>query len=184
MAESENLTLLLNSVSQDNKATERLLELVYDDLRRLAGAYMKNEPAGHTLQPTALVHEAFIRAVDWENVTWENRAQFFAVVAKIMRNVLVDHARSKSSQKRFSGQKLVLDDAISFPNEREIDLLRLEEALEILEKIDARQAKIIELRFFGGLSIEETAHVLKISDSTVKREWRFAKTWLQRELTR
>lgn len=184
MPENENITLLLNSVSQDSETSEKLLELVYNDLRKLAGAYMKNERGDHTLQPTALVHEAFIRVVNWEEVTWENRAQFFAIVAQVMRNVLVDHARARSSQKRFGGQRIVLDDAISFPNEDEIEVLKLEEALKSLETLDPRQAKIIELRFFGGLSIEETAHVLQISDTTVKREWRFAKTWLQRELTR
>lgn len=183
--ESGEITILLERINQgDGNAPGELLPLVYDELRKLAHSYMQNERSDHTLQATALVHEAFIRVVDWENVSWESRAQFFAVVAQVMRNVLVDYARARKTNKRFGGQKIVLDDAISFPNEREIDLLRLEEVLKSLEKIDSRQAKIVELRFFGGLSIEETAHVLKISDSTVKREWRFAKTWLQRELTR
>lgn len=185
MHESGEITILLERINQgDGKAPDELLPLVYDELRKLAHGYMQNERADHTLQATALVHEAFIRVVDWENVSWESRAQFFAIVAQVMRNVLIDYARARNTNKRFGGQKIVLDDAISFPDEREIDLLKLEEALKSLEKMDPRQAKIIELRFFGGLSIEETAHVLKISDSTVKREWRFAKTWLQRELTR
>lgn len=185
MSDASEVTILLNRINQgDGKAPEELLPLVYGELRKLAHSYLKNERSDHTLQATALVHEAFIRIVDWETVSWENRAQFFAVVAKVMRNVLVDYARARNSQKRFSGQKIILDDAVSFPNEREIDVLKLEEALKSLEKLDSRQAKIIELRFFGGLSVEETAHVLKISDTTVKREWRFAKTWLQRELTK
>ena len=178
----QEVTVLLNAVGAgDEAAPEKLLEIVYDDLRRLAGAYMRNERDDHTLQATALVHEAFIRLVDWENVTWQNRAQFFAVAAQVMRRILIDHARAKNANKR-AGQKINLDEAISFSDEKEIDLLRLEEALATLEKIDPRQAKIVELRFFGGLSIEETAHVLGISDTTVKREWTFAKSWFQREL--
>lgn len=179
------ITLLLDAMGAGQEdAPEKLLELVYNDLRRLAGAYMKNERSDHTLQPTALVHEAFIRLVEWENVTWQNRAQFFAVAAEVMRKVLIDHARQKKAQKRSGGQKIELDEAISFSEKKEFDLLALEEVLQSLEKIDARQAKIVELRFFGGLSIEETAHVLKISDTTVKREWTFAKAWFQRELKR
>lgn len=186
MSESKNeVTVLLKAIGAgDEAAPEKLLELVYHDLRRLAGAYLHNERADHTLQATALVHEAYIRLVDWENVSWQNRAQFFAVAAQVMRRVLVDHARSKKADKRDFGQKLALEDAVSFSKEKEVDLLRLEDALRALEKIDERQAKIVELRFFGGLSIEETAHVLNISDTTVKREWTFAKAWFQRELTR
>ena len=187
MAEtSKDITVLLNAASDgtDEKAPEKLLELVYDDLRRLAAKYMQNERDDHTLQATALVHEAFIRLVDWKNVSWENRAQFFAVAAQVMRKVLVDHARNKNAQKRDFGQKIAIDDAISFPTEKEIDLLALEDALTSLEKIDSRQAKIVELRFFGGLSIEETAFVMKTSETTVKREWTFAKAWFQRELQR
>ena len=183
MSETENITLLLNSISENPETTpEKLLELVYEDLRRLATAYMKNERSDHTLQPTALVHEAFIRAVDWKNVTWENKAQFFAVTSQMMRHILVDHARNRNAQKRQSEQKIQLDEAIDVPNEKEWDLLKLDEVLQSIEKLDPRQAKIIELRFFGGLSIEETAYVLKISQTTVKREWQFAKTWLLREL--
>lgn len=180
-----DVTVLLTRVSAgDESAPGKLLELVYDDLRHLAGAYMQDERANHTLQPTALVHEAYLRMVDWENVSWENRAQFFAVAAQVMRHVLVDHARGKNAAKREgSQQKLALDEAVSFANEREFDLLALEEALLTLEKLDPRQAKIVELRFFGGLSIEEAAHVLEISTTTVKREWTIAKAWFQRELS-
>ena len=185
LEDQSDVTVLLNAVSAgDETAPEKLLEIVYEDLRRLAGAYMKNERSDHTLQATALVHEAFIRLVDWENVSWQNRAQFFAVAAEVMRKILIDHARRKNARKRDGGQKIALDDAVSFPDKKELDILALEEVLSNLEKIDARQAKIVELRFFGGLSIEETAHVLKISDTTVKREWTFAKAWFQRELRR
>ena len=180
----QDITVLLNAVNAGSEtAPEKLLELVYDDLRKLAGAYMKNERGDHTLQATALVHEAFIRLVDWENVSWQNRAHFFAVAAAVMRKILIDHARQKKAQKRSGGQKIELNEAISFSDEKEFDVLALEDALQSLEKLDARQAKIVELRFFGCLSIEETAHVLGVSETTVKREWTFAKAWFQRELT-
>jgi len=183
---AHDVTVLLNRVSAgDENAPGKLLELVYDDLRRLAAAYMQDERTDHTLQATALVHEAYLRLVDWQNVSWENRAQFFAVAAQVMRRVLVDHARGRSAAKREgSQQKLALDDAVSFANEKEFDVLALEEALLSLEKLDPRQAKVVELRFFGGLSIEEVAHVLKVSPTTVKREWTIAKAWFQRELSK
>jgi len=183
---AHDVTLLLARVSEgDSSAPGKLLEVVYDDLRRLAGAYMRDERGDHTLQATALVHEAYLRLVDWENVTWENRAQFFAVAAQVMRRVLVDHARGRNAAKREgSQQKLALDEAVSFSSEKEFDVLALEEALSSLEKLDPRQAKIVEMRFFGGLSIEEVAHVLKISSTTVKREWTIAKAWFQRELSK
>lgn len=182
MENSNEITQLLNDLSSgDESSPERLLELVYDDLRRLAGAYMQNERADHTLQATALVHEAYIRLVDWKNVSWQSRAQFFAVAAGVMRNVLIDHARKRQTGKR-AVHKLVLDEAISLPDSRQIDLLAIEEVPQSLEKVDPRQAKIVELRFFGGLSIEETAYVLSVSETTVRREWTFAKAWFQREL--
>lgn len=183
---AHDVTVLLTRVSAgDESAPGKLLELVYDDLRHLAAAYMQDERSDHTLQATALVHEAYLRLVDWENVTWKNRAQFFAVAAQVMRRVLVDHARGKNAAKREgSQQKLALDDAVSFSSEKELDVLALEEALSSLEQLDPRQAKIVELRFFGGLSIEAVAHVLKVSVTTVKREWTIAKAWFQRELSR
>lgn len=181
MAADDDVTTLLNETSDGSVTPDRLLEIVYDDLRRLAGAYMQNERSDHTLQATALVHEAYVRLVDWKNVTWQNRAQFFAIAAQVMRRVLIDHARGRQSQKR-SGHKLVLDEAISISDARPIDLIALDEALASLEKVDPRQAKIVELRFFAGLSIEEVAYLLKISESTVRREWTFAKAWFQREL--
>lgn len=142
---------------------------------------MKNERGDHTLQATALVHEAYMRLVDWKNVSWQNRAHFFSVAAGVMRRILIDNARAKHAQKR-SGQMIEIDDAISFSQGKGVDILRLEEALENLEKIDPRQSKIVELRFFGGMSIEETAYVLGVSETTVRRDWTFAKAWFQREL--
>jgi RNA polymerase sigma-70 factor (ECF subfamily) len=185
MPRTEDITLLLNAASAgDERAPGKLLELVYEDLRRLAAGYLQNERHAPTLQATALVHEAYIRLVDWKHVGWENRAHFFAVAAKVMRRVLVDHARARRAQKRDFGEKIALDEAVSFPAEKEVNLLALEEALAGLEERDERQARIVELRFFGGLSVEETAHVLNVSASTVKREWDFAKAWFQRELKR
>lgn len=185
MEKTEQVTVLLNAASAgDQEAPGKLLEVIYDDLRRLASSYLKNESNAQTLQATALVHEAYIRLVDWQNVSWQNRAQFFAAAAQVMRRILVDHARGKRAQKRSHGQKVAYDEVMSFPAPRDVDLLALEEALMSLEKVDARQAKLVELRFFGGLSLKETAFVMKISETTVKREWDFAKAWFQRELTR
>jgi RNA polymerase sigma factor (TIGR02999 family) len=183
--QNEEVTILLEQMSAgDGSAPERLLPLVYDDLRRLARAFFANEKSDHTLQATALVHEAYIRLVNWENVSWQNRAHFFSVAAEVMRKILIDHARRKNAQKRDGGQKIMLDEAVSFSNDKELDLIALDQALKDLEKLDPRQAKIVELRFFGGLSIPETAYVLKTSETTIKREWTFAKAWFQRELTR
>lgn len=183
---NEEVTVLLDRLSKgDETAPDELLPLVYDDMRRLARAYFSNERSDHTLQPTALVHEAYIRLVNWENVDWQNRAHFFAVAAQVMRKILIDHARRKNAQKRSgAAQKILLDEAISFSNEKELDLIKLDEALQALKTLDERQARIVELRFFGGLSIPETAYILKTSETTVKREWTFAKAWFQRELTR
>ncbi len=182
--DASEITVLLNQITDGSEtAPERLLELVYDDLRRLAGAYMKNERSDHTLQATALVHEAYVRLVDWKNVSWQSRAQFFSVAAQVMRKVLIDHARAKGAQKR-SGHMLILDDAVSLPDNRQIDLMALDEALQTLEELDPRQARIVVMRFFGGLSIEETAYVLGVSEATVRREWTFAKAWFQRELSK
>ncbi len=185
MPRPEEVTALLNAAGAgDTAAPGRLLELVYEDLRRLAAAYLKNERNAQTLQPTALVHEAFVRLADWQNVSWQSRAHFFAAAAKVMRNVLVDNARSKLARKRDFGQRITLDEVAGYPAEREFDLLALEEALVSLEQVDERQARVVELRFFGGLTNKETAHVLGVSEKTVKNEWEFAKAWFQRELTR
>lgn len=184
MDRSNEVTVLLNAASAgDENAPDELLELVYDDLRRLAEKYLQNEHNAQTLQATALVHDAYLRLIKWE-VNWQSRAHFFAVAAKVMRRALVDNARAKRAQKRDFGQKVAFDEAVSFPAEREVELLDLEDALKGLEKIDEQQARIVELRFFGGLTIKETAHVLKVSESKVKDEWDFAKAWLKVELTR
>ncbi len=179
----KEVTILLNEMNGgDENAPDRLLPLVYGELRKLARNYLQNERADHTLQATALVHEAYIRLVDWENVSWQNRAHFFSVAAGVMRKILVDHARAKDAQKRDGGQKLELDDAVSFSAERQIDLVVLDEALESLAKFDPTQARIVEMKFFGGLTIEEMAHALAVSPATVKREWTMAKAWLYQRL--
>lgn len=184
MAVSQEVTVLLKEINDgDPNASDKLLPLIYDELRKLARAYLRNERSDHTLQATALVHEAYIRLVEWENVSWQNRAHFFAVAAQIMRRLLVDYAREKKAQKRDGGQKLALDETVSFTAPRGIDLLVLDEALENLAKLDKMQAKVVELRFFGGLTIEETAHTLNVSPTTVKREWTAAKAWLYKTIT-
>lgn len=185
MSDLTEVTILLNRIGDgDGKAPGELLPLVYGELRKLANSYLKSERPDHTLQATALVHEAYIRLADWEKVSWQNRAHFFAVAAQVMRNILVDHAREKKAKKRDFGQKLSLDEAISLPrsNQREVDLIELDEALAELAKFDATQSKIVELRFFGGLTIEETAQAMRLSPATVKREWTVAKMWLFRAL--
>jgi RNA polymerase sigma factor (TIGR02999 family) len=182
---SAEITQMLNAISSgDGEAPERLLPLVYDELRRLARGYMRNERADHTLQATALVHEAYIQLVDWKNVSWQNRAHFFAAAARMMRKILVDHAREKNALKRGGGvTTIAIDDAVSFPNTTGVDLLVLDDALNELEALDPQQARIVELRFFGGLTIEETALAVGVSDSTVKREWQIAKAWLHRRMS-
>lgn len=180
MTATADVTEMLKAVrAGDSSAPEKLLPIVYEELRKLAHGYMKNERADHTLQATALVHEAYVQLVDWKNVSWQNRAHFFALAAKLMRNILVDHARERNAKKRGGGvPAIALDDAVSFPDQQTVDLIILDDALEELNKFDPIQARVVELRFFGGLTIEETAHALGISDSTVKREWRIAKAWL------
>lgn len=183
MHDREEVTALLQEINEGaDNAPEKLLPLVYDELRKLAQGYMQNERPDHTLQATALVHDAYIRLVDWENVSWQNRAHFFSVAAQVMRNILVNHAVKRKAQKRDFGQRIELTENVTFSGARDVDIIELNEALEALEGFDPMQAKIVELRFFGGLSIEETAHVLKVSPATVKREWAVAKTWLYRRL--
>lgn len=165
------------------QAPDELLPVVYDELRKLASAYMAKERPDHTLQATALVHDAYIRLVDWENVSWQNRAHFFSVAAKVMRNILVNHALAKKAQKRDFGQRIELTEEISFDGRQGLDLLELENELAILAKLEPEQERIVELRFFGGLTIDETAHVMNVSPATVKREWAIAKTWLFRRLS-
>jgi RNA polymerase sigma-70 factor, ECF subfamily len=169
----------------DESALERLMPLVYDELKRLAHRYMRGERAGHTLQTTALVNEAYLRLAKWKDVHWQNRAQFFAVSAQMMRRILVDFARERQYLKRGGGALQVsLSEAAAFADGVETDLVALDEALTTLAKVDLRKAQMVEMRFFGGLSIAEVAEVLKVSEETVNRDWRLAKVWLLRELSR
>ena len=183
---SPDVTALLADWSAGNKAAlEALTPLVYDELRRLARRYLARERKDHTLQSTALVHEAYLKLIDQKNVRWQNRAHFFAIASQMVRRILVDHARAHPAEKRGSGApKLSLDEAIGVPERREIEMLSLDDAMKTLAKVDPQQAKIVELRFFGGLSIEETAEVVGVSPATVKRDWVSAKAWLFRELSR
>jgi RNA polymerase sigma factor (TIGR02999 family) len=168
----------------DQAALERLADQVYNELRRIARRYMRNERAGNTLQTTALVNEVYLRLVDVKNVDWQQRAQFFAIAAQMMRRILVDAARARGSNKRGGGAvKVNVDEALVVTPERDSSLVALDEALEAFTKLAPRQAKVVELRYFGGLSEEETAEVLKISARTVRRDWDFAKSWLMRELS-
>lgn len=180
----DEVTAILQRINAGSaRAPEELMPVVYDELRKLAGDYMSRERPDHTLQATALVHDAYVRLVDWENVSWQNRAHFFSVAAKVMRNILVDHAVAKKAQKRDFGQRIELTEEISFGGGPDLDLLELENALATLAKIEPEQERIVELRFFGGLTIDETAHVMNSSPATVKREWAIAKTWLFRRLS-
>jgi len=176
--------LLVNWSKGDQQALEDLTPLVYGELRRLAGRYLRRERSDHTLQSTALVHEAYLRLVDQRNVQWQNRAHFFGVAAQLIRRILVDYARSHQTLKRGAGAcKLSLDEAIGAPEKRDLNVVALDDALDDLAKIDPQQSRIVELRFFAGLSIEETAEVLKISPATVKRDWVVAKAWLYRNIS-
>ena len=184
--ETRDVTRMLVDWSQgDHAAMERLMPLVYDELRRLASSYLRRERSGHTLQATALVHEAYFRLIDQRSVTWQNRAHFFGVAAQLMRRILVDHARGRDAAKRGSGgPKISLDEAVAAPQETEIDLVVLNDALTTLSQVDPQQSRIVELRYFGGLTIDETAEVIGVSPATIKREWNMAKAWLFREVSR
>jgi RNA polymerase sigma-70 factor (ECF subfamily) len=167
----------------DKSALDRLMPLVYDELRRLAHRYMSHERPGHTLQTTGLVNEAYLRLVNWKDMRWENRAHFFAVSAQMMRRILVDFARNRQYLKRGAGAVQVsLGEAASFTQCPSADLVALDEALTKLTEMDPRKGQVVEMRFFGGLSVKEVAEVLKVSDETVMRDWRLAKVWLLREL--
>ena len=175
--------LLAEATKGDQQAASKLVPLVYDELRRLARHYMRRERENHTLQATALVHEAYLKLVQHQSVDWQNRAHFFGIAAQVMRHILVDHARGHGREKRGAGQQLVsLEEALVFSPEKSAELIKLDESLERLAKLDPRQGRIVELRFFGGLTVEETAHVLGISPKTVKREWSVAKAWLHGDL--
>ena len=183
-SESPTITQLLVEWSHGNQqALEQLTPMVYDELRRMARTYLHNERSDHTLQATALVHEAYLRLIDQHTVDWQNRAHFFGIASQMMRRILVNHALAKTAEKRGGdNQKLSLNETIEFGQQTEIDLLALDEALQELEDLDPQQTRIVELRFFGGLSIEETAAALRISPATVKRDWSTARLWLRRQL--
>jgi RNA polymerase sigma factor (TIGR02999 family) len=181
---SKEVTQLLADWSNgDQAALDKLLPLVNSELRNLAGRYMRRENPGHTLQTSALVNEAYLRLIDQKNVRWQNRAHFFGIAAQLMRRILIDHARSHQYAKRGGGAlKVSLDEAAAITETCAVELLAVDEALEKLTAMDARKGRIVELRFFGGLSLDETAEVMGISSATVQREWRAAKAWLRRML--
>lgn len=176
--------LLIAWSSGDQAARDRLMSVVYEELHRLARRYMRRESPGHTLQTSALVNEAFLRLVDQRNVHWQNRAHFFGIAAQMMRRILVDYARSRSYAKRGGGERaLPLDEGLIVSEERSAEVVAVHEALEELAKFDPRKSQIVELRFFGGLTIEETAEVLGVSPGTVMSDWTMAKAWLRREIS-
>ncbi|HKZ79672.1 MAG TPA: sigma-70 family RNA polymerase sigma factor [Pyrinomonadaceae bacterium] len=176
--------LLVAWSNGDQTARDELMPLVYDELRRLAHQYMKRERPGHTLQTSGLVNEAFLRLVDQRNVQWKNRAHFFAIAAQTMRRILVDYARNRHYAKRGgSARQVSLDEALIVSEKRSAEVVALDEALKQLSEFDVRKSQIVELRFFGGLSIDETAEVLNVSPGTIMRDWTLAKAWLRREMT-
>jgi len=184
-AQLETVTAMLAewSESGNREALDRLMPIVYDELRRQAARYLKHERQGHTLQTTALVHEAYVRLIDQAGVRWQNRAHFFGIAAEMMRRILVDHARRRRAAKRGGDSlKVTLDEAINASAEPNLDLIAVDGALTKLASLDQQQARVVELRFFGGLSVDETAEVLGISERTVKRDWSVAKAWIRREL--
>jgi RNA polymerase sigma factor (TIGR02999 family) len=182
----DNVTeLLLQWSNGDNAALEKLTPLVYDDLRKLARNHLRSERSGHTLQSTALVHEAYMRLIDQRHVRWQNRAHFFGISAQLIRRILVDHARAGKAGKRGGGApKLAIEEGFASAEKRELDLVALDDALRELAEFDPQQARLVELRYFSGLTIEETAEVMQISPATVKRDWVVAKAWLRREIVR
>lgn len=184
---SQNVTELLHEWNSGNtEVAEALLPLIYDELHRRAAAYMRRERRNHTLQPTALVHEAYLKLVGQRNYNWNDRQHFFAIASQVMRRILVDHARSRKRQKRGgSNEDLPLEEALlAGAEEADVDLLALDEAMSRLAKFDPQQEKLVELRYFGGMSLEEAAKALGISRATAARDWQVAKAWLHREMTR
>jgi len=179
-SQPKEVTQLLIQLTEGNRTVlDELLPLIYSELRSLAANYLRRERSGHTLQPTALVHEAYMRMVDQTRVQWQNRAHFFGVAAQMMRRILVDHARANAAEKRGGEmQKIALDENIDVSGETDRNLVALDDALNRLAELDPQKSKIVELRFFGGLSAEETAEALGVSVPTVKRQWRMAKAWL------
>jgi RNA polymerase sigma-70 factor, ECF subfamily len=186
MVQSSNVTEMLIKWSKgDQSVYADLMDVIYDELHKRAKHYLVRERSGHTLQPTALVHEVYLRLIKQKDVKWQNRAHFFGVAAMMMRRILVEHARRRFADKRGGDDfRLSIDEALNIPQQRDVQLLALDDALNTLAGLDPRQSKIVELRFFGGLSVEETAEVLNISPITVTREWRLAKMWLYHELNK
>jgi RNA polymerase sigma factor (TIGR02999 family) len=180
----DRVTLLLDRFSQGNEeATAELLPLIYAELRRQAARYLRQERPGHTLQPTALVHEAYVKLIEQRNVRWQNRSHFFGIAAQAMRRILIDHARTRGRTKRGGGMaKVELEDNHAIQEAASVDVLALDQALTRLAQLDERQARIVELRYFGGLGLEETAQVLDLSTATVKRDWTMARAWLFSQL--
>lgn len=185
MQPSQSVTqLLVRWADGDQKALDKLMPLVYSELRRLAGNYLRRERQNHTLQPTALVNEAYLKLIDQRRAKWQNRAQFYGVAAQLMRRILVDHARAHQAAKRGGSdqQRLSITSAGDLGEKPDLDLLALHEALEELKAFDQQQERIVELRFFGGLSIRETGEVLNIGHATVERDWKMARAWLRQKL--
>jgi RNA polymerase sigma-70 factor (ECF subfamily) len=180
----EDVTILLAELTKGNKdAASKLIPMVYDELRRLADGYMRRERRDHTLQATALVHEAYLKLVEQRSVDWQSRAHFFGIASQVMRRILVDHARGHLREKRGGEVQVIpIDEAVGFAPEQSLEVVKLDEALDRLTKLDPRQARIVELRFFGGLTVEQTAELLGISPKTVKRDWSIAKAWLYSEV--
>ncbi len=184
--ETHEITQMLRECSGGKReALDKLMPLVYDELHRQAARYLRRESQGHTLQTTALIHETYLKLIDQREVQWQNRAHFFAIAAQAMRRIMVDYARTKQREKRGGGdEKLSLEAAMSVAvDEKSVDLIALDEALTRLAEMDLRQARVVELRYFSGLSLEETAEALRISRATAAREWNVARAWLRRELT-
>jgi RNA polymerase sigma factor (TIGR02999 family) len=184
-ATSQTVTqLLLRWKDGDSSVLDRLLPLVYDELRKLAGHYLASERPGHTLQSTALVHEAYLRLVDQSPRAIESRAHFFGIAARLMRQILVDHSRARRASKRGAGCVVTLDESANLVKNKPLDVVAVDDALNALARLDEQQARIVELRFFGGLSVEDIAEALNTSPATVKRSWTAARLWLYRELNR
>ena len=180
----KEITELLNDWSQgDEPALERLMPLVYEELRGMARRYMQSQESDHTLQPTALIHEVYVKLAGQKEKSWQNRAHFFGVAAKAMRHILIDYVRNRNSKKRGAGQRVELNDLMIVSTERAAGLIELDGALTRLSELDERKGRVVELKYFGGLSNEEMAEVLKVTTKTVIRDWQFARTWLLRELS-
>jgi len=185
-SDASDITRLLEAHREgDPAALERLTTLLYGELRRIAAYYLRAERPDHSLQPTALVHEAYLRLAEQRDFHWRDRAHFFALAARVMRRILVDHARARSAEKRGSARRVVpLDETLDVVASTDLDLVALDDALVALERLDPQQSRVVELRYFGGLTIEEAAEVIGISPATVKRDWTMAKAWLRREIAR